>query len=471
MIPKDHGGGGTLSTASSRATPSLKFRNQVSRVVKSDLVLGLRKFALQSAQPAAAIRTGTAKDCEARGNTMLNFPSVRSLLFALAVLSVVVLGMPTTSSAGVIFSVSFGPPPLPVYEQPYCPGEGFIWTPGYWAYDYDFGDYYWVPGTWVRAPRVGYYWTPGYWAWFGNRYVFYDGYWGPQVGFYGGINYGYGYFGNGYDGGRWERGRFYYNRSVNNVNVTNIHNVYNTTIINRTTVNHVSYNGGNGGIPARPTRQQETFARERHLAPVADQTQHRQLARGDREQRASINHGRPAIAATPRPRDFKERVPAREAGGAYNPPANRAPSDQRDNRREAQRQENNQQANRPGQRAENNQQANRPGQRAGNQQRVQEQRQQKNDRPPSAVQPRDTQRGERSAPVNTGDARREQQNQREQQRVNQRQDQERQRVQQNQERQNQRMEQQRANDSRRLQAEQQNQRAEQRREQQQQQQQ
>jgi hypothetical protein len=397
---------------------------------------------------------------------MLNLPSVRSLLFALAVLSVVVLGMPTTSSAGVIFSVSFGPPPLPVYEQPLCPGEGFIWTPGYWAYDYDFGDYYWVPGTWVRAPRVGYYWTPGYWAWGGNRYLFYEGYWGPQIGFYGGINYGYGYFGNGYDGGRWERGRFFYNRSVTNVNVTNIHNVYNTTVINRTTVNRVSYNGGNGGISARPTRQQETFARQRHLSPVADQTQHRQLARVDREQRASVNHGRPAIAATPRARDFKDRVPAREAGGAYNPPANRAPSDQRANRRDVQHPAN-QPANRPGLHPDINQQANRPGQHPEPQQRVQEQRQ-KNDRPPSAMAPRDVPRANHPAPV-TGDNRHEQQNQREQQQVKERQNQERQRAQQNQERQNQRMEQQRATEARRQQAEpphqQQQQRVEQRREQ------
>jgi hypothetical protein len=357
---------------------------------------------------------------------MLNLPSVRSLLFALAILSVVVLGMPTTSSAGVIFSVSFGPPPLPVYEQPFCPGEGFIWTPGYWAYDYDFGDYYWVPGTWVRAPRVGYFWTPGYWGYSGNRYVFYDGYWGPQVGFYGGINYGYGYFGNGYEGGRWERGRFFYNRSVNNINVTNIHNVYNTTIINRTTVNHISYNGGNGGISARPTRQQESFARQRHLAPVADQTQHRQLARGDREQRASVNQGRPAIAATARARDFKDRVPAREAGGAYHPPANRAPSDQRGNRRDTQSRETNQPANRPGQRPANEQQASRPGQHPDNQQRVRDERQQRNDRPPSASQPREIPRGDRPSPSTHDKA------QRDQQRANHQQEQERQRVQQNQ---------------------------------------
>ncbi len=385
---------------------------------------------------------------------MPNLPSVRSLLLALVVLSVVVLGMPTTSSAGVVFSVSFGPPLLPVYEQPFCPGEGYIWTPGYWAYDYDFGDYYWVPGTWVRAPRVGYFWTPGYWAYSGNRYVFYDGYWGPQVGFYGGINYGYGYFGNGYDGGRWERGRFFYNRSVNNVNITNIHNVYNTTVINRTTVNRVSYNGGSGGISARPTREQETFAHQRHLAPVSAQTEHLRAARVDREQRASVNHGRPAIAASPRPGDFKNRVPAREAGGPYSPPANRGAGDQRGNRRDAQRQE-------------NNQQANRPGQRPGNEQRSQDWRRpntnpnNNNDRPPSAVHPREIPRGERPAAVNTGDPRRDQQ------RVNQRQDQERQRMQHNQEQQNQRMERQRTDDSRRQQAEQQqqNQRLEQRREQ------
>ena len=127
-------------------------------------------------------------------------------------------------------AVSFGPPPLPVYEQPLCPGEGYIWTPGYWAYDPDFGDYYWVPGTWVLAPQVGFLWTPGWWGWGGGGFLFHEGFWGPVVGFYGGINYGFGYFGHGYEGGRWENDRFYYNRAVNNVKVTNIHNVYNTTV-------------------------------------------------------------------------------------------------------------------------------------------------------------------------------------------------------------------------------------------------
>ena len=178
--------------------------------------------------------------------------SIRTLVFAL-----VVLAISATSFAQVGISVTIGPPALPVYEQPPCPAEGYIWTPGYWAYGYNVDGYYWVPGTWVLAPQPGFLWTPGWWGWGGSAFIFHIGYWGPRVGFYGGINYGFGYFGNGFEGGRWDNDHFFYNRSVTNVNVTNIHNVYNTTVINNTTVNRVSYNGGNGGINARPTPEQE----------------------------------------------------------------------------------------------------------------------------------------------------------------------------------------------------------------------
>lgn len=245
--------------------------------------------------------------------------SLRILLFAL-----VVLAMATTSFAQIRISVGFGPPPLPVYEQPLCPGDGYLWTPGYWAWDPDIDDYYWVPGTWVLAPEVGYLWTPPYWGWGDGAFLFYDGYWGPQVGFYGGIDYGFGYFGHGYEGGRWDHDHFFYNRAVTNINVVNIHNVYDQRV-NNVTVNHVSYNGGPGGINARPRPEDEAAARERHIGPVAAQTQHFQAARGNPELRASANHGKPPIAATPRPGAFRERgvAPAREAGGTYNPPANR----------------------------------------------------------------------------------------------------------------------------------------------------
>jgi hypothetical protein len=246
-------------------------------------------------------------------------PSIRAFLLAL-----VIVVVSAASFAQIGISVTFAPPALPVYEQPPVPGEGYIWTPGYWAYGDD--DYYWVPGTWVMAPEVGFLWTPGYWGWGGESFVFYEGYWGPHVGFYGGISYGYGYFGEGYEGGRWDNGRFFYNRSVNNVNVTNIHNVYNTTVINNTTVNRVSYNGGNGGITAHPRPQEEAAAREKHIAPVAVQTQHVQVARANPELRASANHGKPPIAATPKPGAFNDRaaVPAKEAGAPYSSPANRA---------------------------------------------------------------------------------------------------------------------------------------------------
>jgi hypothetical protein len=221
-----------------------------------------------------------------------------------------------------------------VYEQPLCPQEGYLWTPGYWAYDDDAGDYYWVPGTWVEAPEVGVLWTPGYWGWRNEGFFFNEGYWGPHVGFYGGIAYGFGYFGEGYEGGRWDNGRFFYNRSVNNVNVVNIHNVYNTTVINNTTtVNRVSYNGGNGGINARPRPEDQIAARERHIPPVPVQAQHIQTARTNPQLRASVNQGKPPIAATPRPGALNDRavVPAKAPGAPYHPPANRAASQPRTN--------------------------------------------------------------------------------------------------------------------------------------------
>src|SRR5579871_2043171 len=253
--------------------------------------------------------------------TRMQIRKVRGLLFGL-----LLLVMSSASFAQLRISVGFGPPALPVYEQPLCPADGYIWVPGYWAWSQDDGDYFWVPGTWVEPPEPEVLWTPPYWAWVDGAFAFYEGYWGPQVGFYGGIDYGFGYFGDGFVGGRWDRGHFFYNRSVTNVNVTEIHNVYNTTVINTSNrTNRISYNGGNGGINARPTPQQEAAARERHIPPAAAQNQHVQAARTNPQFRASANHGKPPVAATIRPGEFSGRnaVPAREAGAPYNPPANR----------------------------------------------------------------------------------------------------------------------------------------------------
>jgi len=239
--------------------------------------------------------------------------SIRSLMFALVLLAI---SAASSAQIGVGISIRIAPPELPVYEQPIAPGDGYIWTPGYWAYGDD--DYYWVPGTWVMAPEVGYLWTPGYWGWDNSGYLFHDGYWGTQVGFYGGISYGYGYFGHGYDGGRWDNGHFFYNQSVSRVNVNINRNVYNTRV-NETTVNRVSFNGGSGGVQVRATSQEEAAGREHHIAPVAAQTEHVQSARTDPELRASSNHGKPPIAATEKPGAFKESgaVAAKEGGTVH----------------------------------------------------------------------------------------------------------------------------------------------------------
>ena len=237
---------------------------------------------------------------------------VRSLLFAFTLLS-----LSAAASAAVLVSVAIAPPVLPVYAQPICPGPNYIWIPGYWGYGPE--GYYWVPGTWVIAPYVGALWTPGYWGWSNSLYVWNAGYWGPHVGFYGGINYGFGYFGVGYQGGYWRDRAFYYNRAVNNVNVTRINTTYNTTVVNNNiNVNRVSYNGGAGGIAVRPTAQEETFAREAHRGPTQAQLTHERTASTNRAMLASVNQGRPSITATPRPGAFARAETMQSGTGTRN---------------------------------------------------------------------------------------------------------------------------------------------------------
>ena len=243
--------------------------------------------------------------------------SVRSVPFLTCILLILaVLAGPGLSFAqGVAVSITIAPPVLPVYTQPVCPGDGYLWTPGYWAWDSEDGDYYWVPGTWVEAPEVGFLWTPGSWGWNDGAFAWNAGYWGANIGFYGGVNYGFGYIGTGFEGGYWRGNNFYYNTSVMNVNRTIIHNTYTRTVVNHMSTNRVSYNGGTGGLSARPTAEQERFASERHIPMTSAQTEHQRAASSDRSLRASVNHGRPPIAATARPADFKTGVRAARAGG------------------------------------------------------------------------------------------------------------------------------------------------------------
>ncbi len=248
--------------------------------------------------------------------------AIRFLAFGLLLL-IIPAAFSSSSSAQIAvgISVRIGPPALPIYAQPICPGPGYLWTPGYWAWSDDDG-YYWVPGTWVVAP-VGMLWTPGYWGWGGGLYAWHPGYWGPHIGFYGGINYGFGYGGVGFVGGEWRGGAFFYNTAVMHVDTVHVTNVY----VNRTVIvnneSHVAFNGGEGGVAARPTAAEEVAAREPHRAALAEQTQHEHGASQNPALFASANHGSPAVAATARPSEFSGRgvVAARAAGAPYHAPA------------------------------------------------------------------------------------------------------------------------------------------------------
>jgi hypothetical protein len=251
---------------------------------------------------------------------------LRMALVQLFVAAAVAFGTPAASPAAVAVSVAIAPPALPVYSQPPIPGPGYIWTPGYWAWGPN--GYYWVPGTWVLPPAVGLLWTPPYWGWSLGGFVFNAGFWGPAVGFYGGINYGFGYFGVGFAGGYWSNGNFFYNRAVTNISNTHITNVFNRGVtVNRTT--NVAFNGGPGGTTARATPAELAAAREQHVAPTAAQVRQQQAASTNRALQASVNHGNPTIAATRRPGEFtrsaavaaRGAVPTRAAAAAEHRPA------------------------------------------------------------------------------------------------------------------------------------------------------
>ncbi len=230
------------------------------------------------------------------------------------------------------------PPPLPDYDQPPDPGDGYIWTPGYWAWSA--GGYYWVPGAWVEPPYAGGLWTPGYWGFYGGRYLFYPGHWGLHIGFYGGINYGFGYIGLGYEGGYWNGGRFFYNRAYNNINVRVVHNTYNYRAANRGSYGggnnnnynnnrnnnndrnnnnpRPSYRGGNG-VQYRPQPSEGAAAHEPTAPRMNTQVQHEQTYGAVRGQYASQNHGQPPTPAVSRPipADHSSRqAPASHGGGS-----------------------------------------------------------------------------------------------------------------------------------------------------------
>jgi hypothetical protein len=183
----------------------------------------------------------------------MKIAKVLNSTFAAAVIAgAMSLGAAPAAQAGVFVSVGIAPPPIPVYDQPLAPGYGYIWTPGYWAWGPD--GYYWVDGAWVYPPYEDALWTPGYWDFAVGGYFWHPGYWGRTVGYYGGINYGFGYFGTGFWGGYWNGGHFFYNTAYNHIGFRNSF-VYNRPV--------EGFNGRPGGL---------AYARGQGNGPVGAQT-------------------------------------------------------------------------------------------------------------------------------------------------------------------------------------------------------
>jgi len=286
-------------------------------------------------------------------NTPGKFWSARAVAALMTALPAMAIVAPTAAHAqfsiGLDIRVGYPPPPLPIYEQPPLPGPDYLWVPGHWAWSDWVDDYYWVAGYWDQPPEPELLWTPAWWGWDYGAYRFHDGYWGREVGWYGGVDYGQGYHGHGWEGGRWEHGHLAYNRAVINVTNVNVTNVYyqRTTVINNYGP-RTSYNGGTGGVRAQPTAEEMRASRAPHLAPTPMQQQHaQQAAANPRNVAAHVvpNWQPPAVHrvgtdGTPVPRDvalahgnatagapprFQRQAPVQNPGRGGNAYGNMAP--------------------------------------------------------------------------------------------------------------------------------------------------
>jgi hypothetical protein len=143
------------------------------------------------------------------------------------------------------------------------------------------------------------------------------------VGYYGGINYGFGYGGRGYAGGRWVGNVFAYNRAVNNVNVSVFPHVYDEPEVNHGGLGRVSYNGGPGGTNSVPTAQERLATQSR--LPSLPQRMHLQPSPSPAP---SIPSGTRQAALAPQPvvsHTPTASAPRKIMASAVTPP--RAPAD------------------------------------------------------------------------------------------------------------------------------------------------
>jgi hypothetical protein len=67
-------------------------------------------------------------------------------------------------------------PPAPRYEVVPAPRVGYVWAPGYWAWDDGHHKHYWHKGRYIRE-RHGERWVPDRWAQRDGRYHYEPGRW------------------------------------------------------------------------------------------------------------------------------------------------------------------------------------------------------------------------------------------------------------------------------------------------------
>lgn len=89
--------------------------------------------------------------------------------------SVILLGTVLTACGGGYVVAAYGPPPPRYGVVGVAPGPGYVWTEGYW--NLSGGQWAWVGGRWMHAPRAHAVWVAPEWRHEGRGYRFYRGHW------------------------------------------------------------------------------------------------------------------------------------------------------------------------------------------------------------------------------------------------------------------------------------------------------
>jgi YXWGXW repeat-containing protein len=98
---------------------------------------------------------------------------MRALITALVVAGTL-LTSACVGASGRVY-IRSGPPPVRAEVVARSPGPGYVWVPGYYAYER--GGYAWVPGRYERPPRGRARWVPSHWERDRRGWYFVEGRW------------------------------------------------------------------------------------------------------------------------------------------------------------------------------------------------------------------------------------------------------------------------------------------------------